>query len=81
MDARLKEWKLVVDRLWSAAAPDYAQAARLAAEIARSEEPRLAATAAQALPSLRRRRCGTPTGAPRRWRAGASGRCATCCMR
>jgi len=53
MDARLKEWRLVVDRLWSAAAPDYAQAARLAAEIARSEEPRLAATAAQALPSLR----------------------------
>ena len=53
MDARLKEWKLGVDRLWSAAAPDYAQAARLAAEIARSDEPRLAATAAQAVPSLR----------------------------
>ena len=53
MDARLKEWKLLVDRLWSAAAPDYAQAARLAAEIARSDEPRLAATAAQAVPSLR----------------------------
>ena len=31
MDAQLKEWKLVVDRLWSAASPDYAQAARLAA--------------------------------------------------
>ena len=53
MDARLKEWKLLVDRLWSAAAPDYTQAARLAAEIARSDEPRLAATAAQAVPSLR----------------------------
>jgi hypothetical protein len=53
MDARLKEWKLVVDRLWSAAAPDYAQAARLVAEIARSADPRLANAAAQALPSLR----------------------------
>jgi hypothetical protein len=53
MDARLKEWKLVVDRLWSSAAPDYAQAARLAAGIARSEEPRLAGAAAQAVASLR----------------------------
>jgi hypothetical protein len=53
MDARLKQWKHDVDRLWSAAAPDYAQAARLVAEIARSDEPRLATAAVQALPSLR----------------------------
>jgi hypothetical protein len=53
MEARLKEWKLIVDRLWSAASPDYAQAARLAAEIARSDAPRLGSAAAQALPSLR----------------------------
>ena len=53
MDAQLKEWKLVVDRLWSAASPDYAQAARLAAEIARNAEPHLQQTAAQAVPSLR----------------------------
>ena len=53
MDARVPQWKHDVDRLWSAAAPDYAQAARLAAEIARSDEPRLASAAAQALPSLR----------------------------
>jgi hypothetical protein len=46
MDARLKQWKHDVDRLWSAAAPDYAQAARLVAEIARSDEPRLATAAA-----------------------------------
>jgi hypothetical protein len=53
MDARLTEWKLAVERLWSAAALDHAQAARLAAEIARSADPRLAQAAAQAVPSLR----------------------------
>jgi hypothetical protein len=53
MDAPLKQWKHDVDRLWSAAVPDYAQASRLAAELARSDEPRLASAAAQALPSLR----------------------------
>ena len=53
MDAQLQEWKLAVDRLWSAAAPDYAQAARLVAEMARSEEPRLRQAAAQAFPSMR----------------------------
>ncbi len=53
MDAQAREWKGAVDRLWSATALDYAQAARLAAEIARSEEPRLQHAAAQALPSLR----------------------------
>ena len=72
MDAPLTEWKLIVDRFWSADAPDYAQAARLAAEIARSDEPRLAATAAQAVPSLR--------SAPRRWRDGALEPCAMSCM-
>jgi hypothetical protein len=53
MDARIKDWKLVVDRLWSAAALDCTQAARLMAEMARSEEPRLRQAAAQAFPSLR----------------------------
>ena len=53
MDVRVKEWKLGVERLWSAATLDHAQAVRLVAEIVRSEEPRLAYAAAQALPSLR----------------------------
>jgi hypothetical protein len=53
MDAQLQEWKLALDRLWSAAELDHAQAARLVVEIARSEEPRLRDAAAQALPSLR----------------------------
>ncbi len=54
MDRQLREWKLGVERVWSAAAPDYRQAAQLAAEIARgSEEATLRAAAAQALPSLR----------------------------
>ena len=53
METRFKDWKLAVDRLWSAATLDYAPAARLAAEIARTDEPRLAHSAAQALPSLR----------------------------
>jgi hypothetical protein len=52
MDARLKEWKVSLERLWSAAALDPAQATRLMAEMARSEEPELRAAAAQALASL-----------------------------
>jgi hypothetical protein len=51
--AHAKEWKDAVDRLWSAPQLDYAQAARLAAEIARGEEPALQSAAAQVLPSLR----------------------------
>ncbi len=53
MVAHAKEWKRTLDHLWSAQSLDYAQAARLAAEIARSEEPALQRAAAQVLPSLR----------------------------
>ncbi len=54
MDRQLKAWKLALDRFWSAAAPDYRDAARLIAEIAGSNaDAALAKTAAQALPSLR----------------------------
>ncbi len=54
MDRQLSEWKLGVERIWSAAAPDYHEAARLAAEIARvSGEAMLRQAATQALPILR----------------------------
>ncbi len=54
MDRQLWEWKLGVERVWSAAAPDYHEAARLAADIARaSEETILRQAATQALPILR----------------------------
>jgi hypothetical protein len=54
MDRQLEEWKLGVERLWSAAAPDYRQAERLAADIARaSEDATLRQAAIQAVPSLR----------------------------
>ena len=54
MDKHLSEWKLGVERIWSAAAPDYDEAARLAAEIASaSEEAILRQAATQALPILR----------------------------
>jgi hypothetical protein len=55
MDLQLAEWKLGVERIWSATAPDYGEAARLAAEIAgNSEEAILRQAAMQALPSLRK---------------------------
>ena len=48
------EWTLGVERLWSAAALDYREAERLAADIVtRSAEAALRAAAAQALPALR----------------------------
>ena len=54
MDRQLPEWKLGVERIWSAAAPDYREAARLAADMARaSEEAILRQAATQALPILR----------------------------
>ena len=54
MDRQLSEWKLGIERIWSAAAPDYREAARLAAEIARcSGETMLRYAATQALPALR----------------------------
>ncbi len=54
MDARLKDWKLAAERLWSADALDYRAAALLVAEIVHETgEPTLRQKAKQALPSLR----------------------------
>jgi hypothetical protein len=54
MDRHLSEWKHSVELIWSAAAPDYGEAACLAAEIARaSTEAMLRQAATQALPILR----------------------------
>jgi len=54
MDRHLPEWKLALERIWSAAAPDYHNAACLAADIAgASEYVTLQAAATQALPILR----------------------------
>ena len=53
MDAQAKRWKDAVDRLWSASALDFREAAQLLAEMTRSEEPGLRDAAAQAMPTLR----------------------------
>src|SRR5260370_14157378 len=54
MDRQFSEWKLGVERICSAAAPDYREAARLAADMARaSGEAMLRQAATQALPILR----------------------------
>jgi hypothetical protein len=54
MDRQLWEWKVSIERIWSAPMPDYRQAARLAADIASaSEQVMLRLAAAQALPILR----------------------------
>ncbi len=54
MDRQFSEWKLGVERICSAAAPDYREAARLAADMARaSGEAILRQAATQALPILR----------------------------
>src|SRR5437868_11440587 len=54
MDRQLSEWKIGVERICSAAAPDYSEAARLAADMARaSKEAILRQAATQALPILR----------------------------
>jgi hypothetical protein len=54
MNRQLGEWKINLERIWSAAAPDYREAARLVADIARgSDEAALREAATQALPSLR----------------------------
>jgi hypothetical protein len=54
MDRRLAEWKFDIERIWSAAAPDYHEAACLADDIVRlSEEAMLRQAATQALPILR----------------------------
>ncbi len=55
MERRLAEWKAELDRIWSAHAPDYGEAVRLAQQIAASaEEEMLRQAASQALPILRR---------------------------
>lgn len=54
MDRQIAEWKLGIERIWSAAAPDYHEAACLADDIARlSEQTTLRQAAMQALPILR----------------------------
>ncbi len=54
MDSKLSQWKHDVERIWSAATPDYREAARLAAEIADSSGTAILRHAAtQALPILR----------------------------
>ena len=53
MDSQLTTWKLRADRFWSAATPDYREAAQLAADIAGSSDDLLRQAAMQALPSLR----------------------------
>jgi hypothetical protein len=55
MERRLAEWKTELDRIWSAHAPDFGEAVRLAQQIAGSdEEETLRQAASQALPILRR---------------------------
>ena len=54
MDRQLSEWKLGLERIWSAATPDYQEAARIVAAIANaSDEITLRRAATQALPILR----------------------------
>jgi len=54
MDRQLSEWKLALERIWSAAAPDYHAAACLVAAMAgASEQTMLRQAATQALPILR----------------------------
>jgi hypothetical protein len=54
MDSKLREWQLDVERIWSAAVPDWREAARLADVMARtSGEVILRQAATQALPILR----------------------------
>jgi hypothetical protein len=55
MERRLAEWKTELDRIWSAHAPDYGEAVRLAQQIAGcAEEEMLRQAASQAQPILRR---------------------------
>ena len=54
MDRRLAEWKFALERIWSAAAPDWQEAARLVTAMAGAgAEAILQQAAAQALPILR----------------------------
>jgi hypothetical protein len=61
MDRHLAEWKLELDRIWSAHAPDYAEAMQLVQRIAStSDDEALRHAASQAMPILR---CATEAGA------------------
>ena len=61
MDQRITQWKLELDRIWSAHAPDYGEAVELAHRIANlSEDEALRQAASQALPILR---CAAQAGA------------------
>jgi hypothetical protein len=54
METQYAHWKDAIERLWSAAAPDWRAAARLVAEIAAaSDDDELRRAAMQALPMLR----------------------------
>jgi hypothetical protein len=54
MDSQLAKWKFELERIWSAEAPDYGEALRLATQMAAASEPSmLRQAAAQALPILR----------------------------
>ena len=54
MDRHLAEWKLELDRIWSAHAPDYGEAVRLAQLIASTgDDDALRQAASQAMPILR----------------------------
>jgi hypothetical protein len=54
MDRHFADWKLGVERIWSAATPDYHEAACIAEAIARTaEDVMLKQAATQALPILR----------------------------
>jgi len=54
MERQLSEWKAELDRIWSAHAPDFAEAVRLAHSISvASEQETLRHAASQALPILR----------------------------
>ena len=54
MERRFAQWKVEIERIWSAHAPDYGEAVRLAQHIASaSEEEILRQAASQALPILR----------------------------
>ena len=54
MDRQLADWKVEIERIWAAAAPDYGEAVRLVSQMANaSEEVVLRQAASQALPILR----------------------------
>src|SRR5260370_9152777 len=61
MDRKIAEWKLGIERIWSAAAPDYQEAARLVAAMASvTREAPLPPRRSQAPPPPRRPHHHTP---------------------